>query len=94
MDLSSKGTVMNTPLIRSNNKHSIDTVKHGPLYRTPSFQGNQWRLEFRMPKQCGATDEKSDTVNFIQSEYKHSSDTFGTWQIKVNTKTDTYIWLG
>lgn len=35
-----------------------------------------------MPKQCGTKDEKSDTVNFIQSKYKHSSHTF--WDILNN----------
>lgn len=38
--LSSKGTEMNTPLITSNNTHthSIDPVKHGPLYTRPFFR--------------------------------------------------------
>lgn len=73
MDLSSKGTEMNTPLILSNNKHSIDPVKHGPLYRTPFFREINGVLGFECQSNVRQKKEKGNTVDFIQSEYKNSS---------------------
>lgn len=78
MDLGSKGTEMNTPLILSNNKHSIDPVKHGPLYRTPFFREINGGLGFECQSNVRQKKEKRNTVDFIQSEYKTSSTGAGT----------------
>lgn len=73
MGLGSKGTEMNTPLILSNNKHSIDPVKHGPLYRTPFFREINGCLGFECQSNVRQKKEKRNTVDFILSEYKNSS---------------------
>lgn len=78
MDLGSKGTEMNTPLITSNNKHSIESVKHGPLYRTPFFREFRWKVGYQTLTQCEAKErQRRNTVDFIQSKYKNSSKACG-----------------